>query len=132
MRRLESSVVRAAVVGLMLLLFGAGPAWAQHLWPKLAYGMTPDEVLRAVPHSARSSDDAVELDRYVLADTEFTVRFLFRAKHLHQVHLDQPTKLVQNEVTLRAFDKVVDVLRKTYGQEADRHVESESWGLAGE
>jgi len=107
-------------------------AHAQHLWPKLQYGMVPADVLRVVPGTVSTRDGAVELESYPIADRKFRVRFEFRLSRLVQVNLRDTVTMELNERTRRSFDKIIAVLRQTHGNEDYRHVESESSGLSGE
>jgi len=123
--------LRRVAVALALAIMSVG-AHAQHLWPKLQYGMTPADALRTVPGSVPAADGAAELEGFRIADRKFRVRFEFRSNRLVQVHLRETVFMEPNERTRLNFDKVVNALRQVQGAETYRHVESEPSGLSGE
>ena len=124
-----------------LLLLSANFASAEQLWNKVQYGMSPTEVLRAVPGSkplarnSRSTSEAqaaVEIESYPFAGGTFNVTFIFSLDRLTQIHLHDTLSMRENEATRNAFERVSAALRQTYGEESSRKLEARSSGLYGE
>jgi hypothetical protein len=124
----DNPVNRAVVILTFLGLALALPAEAEdvHGWQDAKWGMTPDEVQKAVSHPTFEADLAklcskdcqegavLELDDYELDGQHFTVRFWFTKpdKRLQAVSLYAKQL---NDDDHQAYDKIKRFLENLYG-----------------
>jgi hypothetical protein len=117
-----SQTARTAAAALLLATLLPDPARAQAAppaeWRAARWGMTVDEVVKAFPGEAKKLEKpltladgnvvAAGIDSYVLAATEFRVRFVFDPSGgLVLVSLRTPEKIYAKEVLLPAIEKAV-------------------------
>lgn len=100
------------------------------LWPGVEFGMTRAQVLRLVPGSSEHRD-SVKLEGFRYAEKLFNVQFGFESDRLIQVHLSDAVSMELNEITHKAFDRLVATVSQTYGQPVAHSVENRTSGLYG-
>jgi hypothetical protein len=102
---------------------------AQTLCHGAAYGMTLDDVKKAVPeaappptkpeHLGDGSEELLRLEGVQLVNEKFTARFFFKAKRLTQVTLSLQKDHTFDDA-LRVFNSLTEALRTKYGPEISR------------
>lgn len=113
-----------------------GSAWP---WEGLKYGMSLDEVQRNVPGTTQVMgshlyDGAKELLKktgVTVAGITFEASYFFKDGRLSQVNVNDRT-MNKNEVTLPNFERLLSELRARFGNEREKNVKNESWGISGE
>jgi hypothetical protein len=102
-------------------------ASADGLWQSTTYGMSVDDVLKAVPGAARRSlregerladgaEDLVEAPLVIIDNHQFLPQFYFKEEKLEQVTLSLRNQVSAYEANL-VFQELVDTLRVKYGHE---------------
>lgn len=109
------------LAGALVLVF-AGNLRAQALWPGTIAGMTLEEVQKLFPdaHSPANPEplpgnsvvQLLELDKVVIAEHTFQVRFFFNGEQLVKVSLTEV-----GDIPAKEFEKIRDILRAKYGHE---------------
>lgn len=108
-------------------------------WEGLKFGMSVEEVQRNSPgarqvagsHLSSGAKALLNKPGVMVAGIAFEATYYFRDGKFAQVNVDDPA-MNANEVTLRNFDKLLSELRVAYGQEEERKINKESWGVSGE
>jgi hypothetical protein len=113
--------MRLALLFFLLTLCGSG--WTQQLWQDARAGMSPEQVIAAIPGAVLRSDAPVNKDggvnsvasRVEIADSQFDVSFTFKASKLSEVRLtSKPSTPSETE---RVGKAVLEALRAKYGRE---------------
>jgi len=130
-----ANLVRICVT--LSLLLASLAASAQTLWNGTEYGMSVEEVRKKIPEAKPGNGDRVvsgaeellRLEKIIVAGTQFEVSFFFLKDKLTQVNFSTP-QWGSNEENLLSFDRVVTEFRTKYGQETERTVSNQRFGLS--
>lgn len=116
----------------------AAPASKPELWTAvLTQGMTPEQVRQAVPQARPGGNDSLKngarqllrMEPTTVAGLDFDAKFFFLNDKFLRVNFSGPMN-VDNEVNLRAFDKIAEIFQSRYGAPANRKVSNARHGLS--
>lgn len=101
--------------------------------------MSVDEVQRNIPGATQVNgshlyDGAKELlskKGVTVAGITFEASYFFKDGKLSQVNVNDRA-MNKNEVTLLNFERLLSELRGRFGNEGQRNVKNENWGISGE
>lgn len=124
----------ALLAGVLLPAFGHADA----LWPSAKYGMSVQQVMKAVPEAKPSTHgsklvtgarEELRIERVALVGRSFVGAFFFSEGRLVQVLLSLPEWGANNE-NMATFDQLVGTFRARYGQDFTRSVNARRSGLS--
>lgn len=128
------------VMKVLLVLVFFSWAAAQTLWGDTVYGMSPEEVVEAVPGTVPFSDDAklasgaqalLQLEDIEILGMHFEARFYFLDNKLEQVNLDlkDPEDGASEKYH---YEALTTALRARYGPEINSDIKDSSIGIIAE
>jgi len=116
------------------------PTRESDLLSNIPFGKSAAELVRLVPGTkianakstmANGAQLGAELDTYTYAGRQFQLQFYFKSDKLTQLHLSDVVQMGLNAEISAAFEKVAAQVRRNYGAEFSKKLETSTSGLIG-